>query len=499
MTFEAAQQIADVVLYEGYVLYPYRASSDKNRVRFQFGVVAPRAQAELDGSEAWEMQTECLVVPAGDQRLDIRVRFLQLQARAVEAVDPAAAEGFVAVPSLEVSDEEFVTWDESIEEQIDVAARSVAALLEADLVVPFSLSGAREVEPVHDAAGDLAGRIVRSRWPIDGRVVLSAESVGDLVRVRVRLENLTDWSDPDAGRDETLRRSLLGCHTLLAVSGGSFLSLTDPPEHAREAARMSVNLHTWPVLVGHADAAEVLLSSPIILPDHPEIAPESPGDLFDATEIDEILTLRIMTLTDEEKRSARATDPRARRIIDRADTMPPEMLDKLHGAIRYLRQGPAGQPVGQVPPDVVMADPDPAADMFAFDPFATGNDPFAAVLDDPFGTRDDPFALPPSTWEPEARVAPHLAIVQIGGHEVSKGSSVRLRPQRSADAMDFFLIGRVATVEAVFESVDDETYVAVTIDDDPATDLHRAAGRFFYFSPDELEPLGTGAAGQAAS
>ncbi|MEJ7695937.1 MAG: hypothetical protein WKF78_04750 [Candidatus Limnocylindrales bacterium] len=86
--FEAAQRVADAVLYEGYVLYPYHASSDKNRVRFQFGVVAPRDFSEADRSESWEMQTECLLTDAGEARLDLRVRFLQLQSRVVEAVDP---------------------------------------------------------------------------------------------------------------------------------------------------------------------------------------------------------------------------------------------------------------------------------------------------------------------------------------------------------------------------------------------------------------------------
>jgi hypothetical protein len=489
MRFDAAQQVADAVLYEGYVLYPYRASSDKNRVRFQFGVLAPRHQAQLDGSENWDMQTECLVVPSGHPVMDIRVRFLQLQARTVEAIDPMSPEGFTGVASLDVGDEELVTWDEAIEEHVEIAGRPVADVLQAAEIVPFSLGGARLVEHVHGPDGEIAGRVVRSRWPIDGQDILSAEALGNVVRVRVRIENVTAWSDPDAGRDETLRRSLLGCHTLLAVAGGSFVSMTDPPADARTAAKASVNRNTWPVLVGDA-GSDVLLSSPIILPDHPEIAPESPGDLFDATEIDEILTLRIMTLTDAEKRSARATDPRARRIIDRADTMPPEMLDKLHGAIRYLREGPAGRPVDS--PASTTSAPETAQ--------AAGPGDAAAIrLFDPFSPDADPFAMPASTWEPRARVAPELATIRIGDQDVRKGSSVRIRPQRRADAMDLFLAGRLATVEAIFESVDDETYVAVTIDDDPATELHREYGRFFYFGPDELEPLTHSPAGEAVS
>ncbi len=102
-----------------------------------------------------------------------------------------------------------------------------------------------------------------------------------------------------------------------------------------------------------------MLSSPIILEDYPRVAPESPADLFDATEIDEILTLRTMALTDEEKREARATDPRAAALIDRVDNMPPEMLDRLHGAIRYLREA-QGEPVPVSSPTKAPAGGTPA-------------------------------------------------------------------------------------------------------------------------------------------
>ena len=74
------------------------------------------------------------------------------------------------------------------------------------------------------------------------------------------------------------------------------------------------------------------------LADHPlrppEIAEQSAGALFDSTEIDEILTLRVMTITDDEKAAARATDPRAAAIIDRCDAMTPAELQQLHGVLR---------------------------------------------------------------------------------------------------------------------------------------------------------------------
>jgi len=112
------------------------------------------------------------------------------------------------------------------------------------------------------------------------------------------------------------------------------VSLLDPPEEAEKAIADCRNERTWPVLVGEHGGRQMMLSSPIVLYDYPALAPESQGDLCDGTEIDEILSLRIMTLTDEEKREARATDPRAGAIIDRTDAMSADALSRLHGTMR---------------------------------------------------------------------------------------------------------------------------------------------------------------------
>ena len=156
-----------------------------------------------------------------------------------------------------------------------------------------------------------------------------------------------------------------------------------------------------------------------------------------------------MTLTDEEKREARATDPRARQIIERSDAMPPEMLERLHGAVRQVYPTPDAAPA---PP-----------------PFA---DPFSP---------DAPF------WEPEARVDPHAATVDVGGTQVGRGAIVRLNPGPRGDSMDMFLAGRVGRIEGVWETLEDEPYVAITLVDDPASEEHAWVGRFLYFRPTELE------------
>jgi hypothetical protein len=460
-SFELARKVADAVLYEGYLLYPYRASAAKNQARWQFGVLMPRLWSEAGPDEPWATRTECLLEPEDATTVRVLVRFLHVQSKTVEEVDVEAGT-FREVRALPVDGSELVPWDEATEHEVTVEA-PLARLLEGELATSFERPGGRRVEPVHAAAGKLAGRTVRRRWPVMGTVKLAAlrlDGPYGLVRLRVVVENASAWQDPEAGRDAALRRSLVAAHSLIGIDRGVFLSLLDPPEWAKPFAETCANLHTWPVLIGDEGRHDAMLSSPIILYDHPTIAPESPGDLFDATEIDEILTLRTMALTEAEKREARATDERAAAIIDRVDNMPPELLERLHGAVRYLRgvegAGEAGgDRLSTVPPDAVA-----------------------------------PELVP--WWDPGAdrTVSPETDGVMVAGVMVAKGSRVRLRPgQRRADAQDMFLAGREATVEAVFLDVDGNRHLAVTLDEDPAADLQRWHGRYLYFSPDEVETL----------
>ena len=448
--FDPARRVADAVLFEGYLLYPYRASAAKNQVRWQFGVLMPRQWAEGEYQEPWSQQFECLLEPEDTAVLHLRVRCLQVQTKNLEQ---ATADGFVPVPELIVDGVRHLSWDEAVEAEFD-AALPLAELLEQDeRVVPFEISAERLEEPIHDAAGTLLGRTMRERRQLDGRLLLSAQRLEGpygVVRLSAKLEN-TSAGHSDS-RDEALRYALVAAHTVLAVTDGQFISLLEPPEWARPLAESCKNVGVWPVLVGEDDRRDVVLVSPIILYDYPSIAPESPGDLFDGLENDEILTLRTMVLTDDEKREARATDPRAAQIIDRVDDMPQEVLDRLHGAIRYLRG------VGST---AVPAEPDPSTTPAWFDPIA------------------------------DAAFSPETDSVLVGGVSLTRGSRVLLRPSNGrADAQDMFLDGRVATVAAVLSSVEDEWYLAVTPDDDlEATEVMLAHGRYLYFSPDEVVPL----------
>ncbi|HEV2088563.1 MAG TPA: hypothetical protein VGR21_09650, partial [Cryptosporangiaceae bacterium] len=345
---DEVNQVADTVLLEGYLLYPYRASAQKNQLRWQFGVLAPRSYAE-QSSENWHTRTECLLDQGRDATLQVRLRFLHQQKRTVEkAVGPDA---FEPTGELAVENRLMSAWDEGVPEQVDVTA-SVRELLAGERVERFERSAEETVELVTDSEGVVHGRLVRRRSPVSGVIRMSAEAVDGphgLVRLRVVVENTTDYAPADAdprqrSRDAAIPASLIAAHTILAVSAGSFLSTIDPPEWAKAVAAECVNENTWPVLAGPEDRSDLVLSSPIILPEHPQLAPESPTNLFDSLEIDEILSLRTMTLTDREKAEARGTDARAASIIDGIDNMPPEVFERLHGAIKFLEGKPGRQP-----------------------------------------------------------------------------------------------------------------------------------------------------------
>jgi hypothetical protein len=469
---EHARKVADAILYEGYLLYPYRGSAQKNQVRFQFGVLMPPAYCETDPSETSAFQTECLLECADDAQVLVTVRFLQLQHRIVQEV-PAGGGEPRDVASLEVDGTEYTSWQEAAERQQQASA-SVGALLGKDRNLEFHIGSGEAAEDLTDAAGRRAGRVIR-RWAgLDGRIQLSAERVAGpygALRLRLRVENRADPEVPPGTRDDALGHAMIAAHALIGVPGGAFLSQTDPPEWAAAEVAACTNIGTWPVLAGPAECRDLMLSSPVILYDHPEIAAESAGDLFDATEIDEILTLRTLALTDTEKREARATDPRAAQLMDRMDSMPPEMLERMHGAIRYLKSVPGHAPAPHPQPG-----------------FAAGS----SGPDDPFR---DPIMDRPQVpwWDPGAdtSVSPETDHVVIDGVSVARGSRVRMRPgSRRADAQDLFLAGRTAVVEAVLNDVDGQVHVAVTPDDDPAADLQRSHGRFLYFAPDEIEPIG---------
>jgi hypothetical protein len=339
---ETVERIAEVVLYEGFLLYPYTRSTTKNRQRWTFGGVYPRVYSEgSGGDDPWLMQTQCLVIGDEQTELQIKVRFLQVMDRTVWQHTP---EGPRLVDELRSGEEVYRPWEEAIERDVvisDVTAPlRIFDLLQGCRTVPIHIPAASNEEVILDPSGVCPGSLRREWQAIQGEVTVTAEPVQErCYRLTVQIVNTTPWEDstgrPDRGA--IVRRTMISTHTILHGREGTFVSLLEPPPAYEAAAKDCENIKTWPVLVGAAGERHTLLSSPIILYDYPQIAPESQVNFFDTTEIDELLVLSVMTLTDEEKREMRETDPRAREILERTESLTPEELMSMHGSIRSLQ------------------------------------------------------------------------------------------------------------------------------------------------------------------
>lgn len=437
--WDRARTVADAVLYEGYLLYPYRSSSRKNQCRWQFGVLGPPGAADAGIGEPSELNTQFLLDGGGS--ITLVVRFLQLQHRQVQRAGPDGR--LVDVEELRTPSWHWLSWDEAVERDVEFGPLEVETNVDApqpSWTLPMLVAGGVDAEDVD------GGRLVRTRHEIRGAVTMDIEHDDGLARISL---TVACTAAPALDAQEAIATSMIGTHVIAEVHGGRFVSLLEPPEPAAAAAARCRHNRCFPVLAGAPGEQHLLLVSPIILYDHPEVAEQSDGALYDSTEIDEILTLRVMTMTDEEKAQARATDPLAAAIVDRCDAMSPEAMQRLHGVLRNPPDSPGG-------PGLVPQIPD-------------GVD----------------------WWDPSAdrAVRPEVDAVLIGGVPVSRGSRVRLRPSRRADAQDIFVAGRVARVTSVHEDVDGNTHVGVVVDDDPAADLHDWYGRYLYFAPDEVEPL----------
>jgi hypothetical protein len=255
---DVVREIANAVLYEGHMLFPYRPSALKNQQRWTFGGVYPAAYARTTGDRS-RVSFECLV-EGDDPQVEVEVRFLQIVRR--NGVD------------------------EAVERSVGVGR-------------------------IDDPPATVEAHLSKLR--------------PGLQRLAVSIENLSRWQGRDRG--EAMLRTLASAHALARVEHGAFVS-------PRESAEPLHQDRLWPVLVGDPGDRSTIFASPIILDDYPRVAPESPGDFFDGGEIDQLLVLNILGLTDEEKREIRSGDPRAREILERTEAMSPEELMRLHGTWR---------------------------------------------------------------------------------------------------------------------------------------------------------------------
>jgi hypothetical protein len=396
MNVDAIRAVANVVLYEGYMLYPYRPSALKNRSQgWSFGTLLPPDYVSHNPGESERMQGQVLVTGEESPVLTVEVRFLQLR-------------NFVSAP----------------------VERTVTAQLQISELVGCVKRKEFQFGPDSSAGCEI----------IEGCLEISAERCDHAIRLTTQLANRTAMGRPPSNRDDALPRALVAAHALITIEGGEFTSLLDPPSTLRSAASGCHQVGVFPVLIGEEGDRNAMLLSPIILYDYPKIATQSKGDFFDSSEIDEMLSLRVLTLSDSEKEEIRASGGWASQILERTEALSHGDLASLHGTVQ----------------ETIACR--------------------RKAMND---------------WNPFAQV-PMRESVRVFGVELRKGDRVKLWPQKRADILDLALIGKLATIEAIEEDFEDQLYLAVTIDDDPGKDFGelRQPGHRFFFLPEEVEPVG---------
>jgi hypothetical protein len=315
MILDPVEKIANALLYEGYLLYPYRPDSTKNRHRWNFGTLYPQSYSDAtNATEAAGFHAEFLVTGA-QPSLEVHLHFLQF-ARVMQTGDPDGA-----------------GWEQGEERTVELSPVSTVVLQDRPRESAFRFPA----EILSD------GDSRRMLEEISGLVTLRASALAQNVfRISLDARNTSEICDI-ADHGSALLQALVSAHAIVHVTGGEFVSLLEPSEELANAAAGCKNTGVFPVLAGESPNRDILLISPIILYDYPQVAPESLGDFNDLTEMDEMLTLRVLTLTDEEKRQMSAGDPQARAILERTSGIGEDQFLKLHGAVRDLRRS-GGKP-----------------------------------------------------------------------------------------------------------------------------------------------------------
>jgi hypothetical protein len=374
---DALEQLVDSLLWEGYALFPYTPTATKNATPTPFGIVYPPVYAATLASTYDHLELRCVLQAAPDAVLAAELRFL--------------------APGGE--------RHQAVERRIELPGAMVGALARAPAVKPASVGSP----------------------PLHVELTLEARELGPSeYEVLLRVANRTLVSS-GLDRAGALRRSLLSTHPMLRVQGGRFVSPLERPCRS---------INTFPILASPAD--DVVLGAAIVLPDHPQVAPESRGGLFDSTEIEEALLLHVQALSDAERREIEAQDPAVREMIARAAAATPEEIIALHGRV---------------------------------------------TVRDPHTT--EPPSEPPGLVDPRAGEE----AAEVEGVTFRRGAGVIIRPAPDADVQARMLDGRTATIERIFTDYDGRTHLGVTIDDDPGQELMRETGRYLFFFAEEVEVM----------
>jgi len=421
---EAAERLAKSLLFEGYALYPYTPAATKNSTPTPFGIAYPSAYAKRQPAAFDHVRIEVVAVPGEGAEIEGVALFLQ-------------AAG---------------TRHQATERRVTVGPLPLDVVLES----PAELSFAFDSAPPEVATGE---EPTQSPDVVTGTVRISAEAVGPgHVRIGMQVRNTTPVPDAEAEgmeRGDALRRALLSCHAMLGISAGAFASPLENEGLVGDAVQACENVNAWPVLASPDDDA--VLGAAILLPDHPQIAPQSNVNFFDNTEIEEALVLHVQALTDEERAAIDEQDPVVREMIEQAEGTTQEELLSLHGMMKASEEGIK---------------------------FPEWSEPGMGI--EP-GVEPEPPVRPPPPGPADTAGEDELV---VDGKAFKRGGKVVLRPGTDGDPYDRMMDGRTATVERIYLDFDGKAYFGVSIDGDPMREILRDTGRYLFFFADEVEPVG---------
>jgi hypothetical protein len=304
-----------------------------------FGAVYPQAWQQHHPDVHAATQTQCIIQGTDDAEVEITVRFLHLRGKRLVKINPEkfGRDQFQPTDTIKAGDKTYYSGWEAEERKINVGRHKIKDLIDGSIENSIHF----EEEQMSDILfknEKVAGNMIIRQSAINGNVRVSAKPVGiheEGYQITIKIANTTPVDNPkQCSRDEIYFRSFLSANTILQAEKGKFISKTDPPQAWQEVNEACKNVNTWPVLIDKDD--KTMLSSPIVLYDYPEIAPESRGDMFDSTEIEEMLMLQVAALTDEEKKEVEQTDGKMKAMLERVRNTTPEELLKLHGGFKDI-------------------------------------------------------------------------------------------------------------------------------------------------------------------
>lgn len=335
------ERITKTVLYEGYSLYPYYRSSAKNSKPVPFGAVYPKQFVKYNPDVHSTTQTQCIIEGTDDTEVKITVRFLQLRNRQLLKIDhnEYGPGQFRSTDSLQEGDKTYHSGWEGVERELNLGTHTISTIVDNKLGKDIAFESEKANDIIYGEDGIVAGNVIITQSEINGNITVSAEPVGDNkngYKIMVQISNTTSVDNPKKlSRNDSYKLSFLSTHTILKTGQGAFISQTDPEPDWEELINNCENINSWPILVEKDH--KTMLSSPIVLYDYPEIAPESMGDMFDGTEIEEALVLHMATMPEEEKQKIDKGDPKMKAMMERVESVTPEEIMSLHGGFKEVK------------------------------------------------------------------------------------------------------------------------------------------------------------------